>query len=431
MPMKFAKFWRGLVDKGYIHEPFHPRVAKELESHSDFAAAVGGDETAIQRLIDDGIQMEETLLESAPPDTGSESEKITRKRQREPRKMGEANHCGLLSGLVFRLAEIEEAECHQIVHRACAASIRRCLEDSLLPDHIDRELFVQRTFEVIQRYGLSSQYLEQGVDRLIELDHSESVPEYLEIATQELRNRILQTLRSSEVEFPASIFMELAGIDPRTSPSEPLGRYDLSRCVGSDLFLQFYRFGGFLHTLDLASRTLAVKYRWTPSQAIQFLLSHGRPTCYVARVEYDVRSDPTGLSRIVLTLDPSLTPEQVATMYSDARHKLAGNRKRLRPSSYSAANFVFTQTHTPVETMDDFRCLWEQWKDFEILQRTECGGTVQTYGRVQEFRRQATDARDETLNPKLHVPADRFEYPNLATLPDRAKRPRKSSKPPN
>jgi hypothetical protein len=81
---------------------------------------------------------------------------------------------------------------------------------------------------------------------------------------------------------------------------------------------------GSLGRLAKVAEKLAGRYRWAPSQATDFVLTGRAPEVFVytgsAQIRYGVDSSAT--TRVTMTLDPFLTPEQVAGIYSRLRAKL-------------------------------------------------------------------------------------------------------------
>lgn len=81
---------------------------------------------------------------------------------------------------------------------------------------------------------------------------------------------------------------------------------------------------GPLGNLAKVSEKLADRYRWARSEATVFVLTGQMPEVFVyigsAQIRYGIDSSST--TRVTMTLDPFLTPEQVAGIYSRLRAKL-------------------------------------------------------------------------------------------------------------
>ena len=81
---------------------------------------------------------------------------------------------------------------------------------------------------------------------------------------------------------------------------------------------------GPLGELAKVAEKLASRYRWAPSQATVFVLTGQMPEVFVyigsAQIRYGIDSSAT--TRVTMTLDPFLTPEQVAGIYARLRAKL-------------------------------------------------------------------------------------------------------------
>ncbi|KIQ62847.1 hypothetical protein TR51_28465 [Kitasatospora griseola] len=69
------------------------------------------------------------------------------------------------------------------------------------------------------------------------------------------------------------------------------------------------------------SQKLAEHYRWHPAWATQFVLAGIQPTvlAYTASAEISYGVGGAATTRVTLTLDPALTPEQVAELYGQLR----------------------------------------------------------------------------------------------------------------
>ena len=80
--------------------------------------------------------------------------------------------------------------------------------------------------------------------------------------------------------------------------------------------------GGVLARLHHLSITLAQRYRWQPAQATAFVLTGLPPTLSAIDATWDPAffqtqaGDVTALSRIVLTIDPTLSPKEYAQLFS-------------------------------------------------------------------------------------------------------------------
>jgi hypothetical protein len=181
----------------------------------------------------------------------------------------------------------------------------------------------------------------------------------------------------------------------------------------------FFEPRGVLHLIDTAARMLAVKYSWSREGAVLFLCCGRNPTYKLGKVEYDIRStEPKALSRIHLSLDPTLSPDSVKALYSYAKNKVLPIHRALSPKQMAVANDVFSQTNR--DTSDDsaaWRDLMEKWNTWVPLNQieTQRGGTAE-YGNVAKFRDQARSARDALLNPNIMAPDSIVEYPPASSF---------------
>jgi hypothetical protein len=114
--------------------------------------------------------------------------------------------------------------------------------------------------------------------------------------------------------------MEVDGPDPTTDLSYIDGKQERRLTVDA---------GGPLGRLAKLTEKLADWYRWAPAGATDFVLTGRTPEVFVyvgsAQIRYSIDSSAT--TRVTMTLDPFLTPEQVAGIYARLRAKLSDNRQ--------------------------------------------------------------------------------------------------------
>jgi hypothetical protein len=93
-------------------------------------------------------------------------------------------------------------------------------------------------------------------------------------------------------------------------------------------------YGGILARLQQLSRKLAERYRWQPALATVYVLTGLIPVMQPIQHHCDWSSiktpagSVTALSRIVLTLDPTLTPDEVGAAFQRIRQSLLGAKWR-------------------------------------------------------------------------------------------------------
>jgi hypothetical protein len=107
-----------------------------------------------------------------------------------------------------------------------------------------------------------------------------------------------------------------------TSPNGPTRVADLWYIDGRDERRLTVPAAGVLGKLARLASELSEEYRWRPSEAAMFVLSGRTPEVFVyvgsAEVRYYERSATT---RLTLTVDPSLNPDEVAGIYSRLRQR--------------------------------------------------------------------------------------------------------------
>ena len=138
--------------------------------------------------------------------------------------------------------------------------------------------------------------------------------------------------------------MEVNGPDPTTHLSYVDGRQQRRLTVDAR---------GSLGRLAKLSEKLADWHRWAPAGATDFVLTGRTPEVFVyvgsAQIRYGIDSSAT--TRVTMTLDPFLTPEQVARIYSRLRAKLSGDHQ-IRSQSvkyYRLAEHVGPHVHFYVQ----------------------------------------------------------------------------------
>jgi len=84
---------------------------------------------------------------------------------------------------------------------------------------------------------------------------------------------------------------------------------------------------GSLERLRRLSETLANQYQWQPAQATLFVLTGAVPVISLLGYSYAMK-EPRAASRITMTLDPILSPSEVAARYDKVRKQVLGSRYR-------------------------------------------------------------------------------------------------------
>jgi hypothetical protein len=125
---------------------------------------------------------------------------------------------------------------------------------------------------------------------------------------------------------------------------------------------------GELRELVKVSESLASEFGWQRAQATMFVLTGDVPGVSPSAIE--VRSPPTpGLkygawrSRIVITVDPSLSPEEVAAIYKKSRAKLLKPRYRsLSERHMTIAGFAAAFGGVTPELMGKWNSKYPKWQ---------------------------------------------------------------------
>jgi hypothetical protein len=143
--------------------------------------------------------------------------------------------------------------------------------------------------------------------------------------------------------------------------------------------------GGVLQKLRLLSKKLAQNYGWEYAQAAGFVLRGLPPELPALKIELSL-SALDALSRVKLTIDPAVSPRELASAYQELRKKLMTSRHRaLQPKKLALA--VFMSSRPPSEPQRDSMASWNKeyrkWK----------------YKEIRNFGRDVAAARRQLLNP--------------------------------
>ena len=101
--------------------------------------------------------------------------------------------------------------------------------------------------------------------------------------------------------------------------------------------------GGVLERLRQLSEALARRYGWNEALATNFVLTGEAPLVPSVEIRWSVPSNFTTLARISLTVDPALSPREVADHYRRIRAEIVGARhrdqseKHMRLATFAAA----------------------------------------------------------------------------------------------
>jgi hypothetical protein len=101
--------------------------------------------------------------------------------------------------------------------------------------------------------------------------------------------------------------------------------------------------GGVLEHLRQISERLARYYGWEPADAAVCVLSAAAPLVQAIRGEVQLKFPMAARSKIVLTIDATATPNEVAAAYAHVRRRQFGRVRR--PAAKHAQLAVFALRH--------------------------------------------------------------------------------------
>lgn len=133
---------------------------------------------------------------------------------------------------------------------------------------------------------------------------------------------------------------------------------------------------GVLNSLRTISEHLASRYGWQTAQATLFVLTGLAPLINPCRLEYSTKEIPA-LARVILTIDPALSPREVAERYREARKRFVGTRHRSMSQKHSTL-VLFMNSRPAGETYAQSMAAWnKQFRKWRYRQVTNFGRDVQ------------------------------------------------------
>ncbi len=151
------------------------------------------------------------------------------------------------------------------------------------------------------------------------------------------------------------------------------------------------RAGGVLARLKDLSQYLVGRYGWREEQATLFVLTGRVPLIQLVDVEYRRNEQLPALSRIVMTLDPELSVQEVAEEYAFSRRHILGRRPReLSEKHLELARFSiqYKQSESWAERMQSWNAFWQDTHaDWQYTEPTN-------------FARDSTQARRRLLGQR-------------------------------
>ena len=149
--------------------------------------------------------------------------------------------------------------------------------------------------------------------------------------------------------------------------------------------------GGVLEKLRQVSGYLAKQYGWQDAQATLFVLTGNIPAVSAIRAKIQFRPFPV-TTRITLTVDPTLTPREVAKHYGNVRQKVL--RKRYRS---------LTEKHIGLAMFSATRPEEETWAERMAAWNKEYPKWRYMFEQVSNFRRDCLQAQRRLLHPDYQL----------------------------
>ena len=170
---------------------------------------------------------------------------------------------------------------------------------------------------------------------------------------------------------------------------------------------------------------LAGRYRWRPSGATMFVLTDSVPEVYVYTGSASVRSGATAATTTVtMSLDPALTPDQVAGIYSRLKAKvqpsppprsLSVKRYRLAQHVGPQVAFLLEEPARTTRPGRRARQIPTDWSESSRPSAAAHGGPCATTGTTSTGRRKARTATHGSMTPTRTSSATPSEpYPSCS-----------------
>lgn len=402
-----------------------------LADDPDVRAAINGELKAQSKAAYRIAQAQLKVEEQKKVQLAAKRKRASARRRTEKSSFASPRYLGAICNLVHREAQREQVEIlssfrsilSQVVEPLSSARTAR--RAKRYPDQEEKILEANR--RVIARHGLRHE--DDHFEVLASIAESEAKGSFN--LAEGLMGIVESVIEASIGSADCPLSIQNLYLDFPRSVSPKTGRVGVVEVSGgkdgNDIQVLPYSIpNGFLHSLDLASAVIALKYQWTKSAAVSFILSDWHvPTVKIAKIDYDFREAIPALTRVSITVDPTLTPEEVLAIYSFARDSITSEGrmiKSLSDKSCALANFVYGQTHTPTNEEADT----DTWKDLMHLWNGELsGGWIQVesqrgaslkYDRVALFREHSERARERLLFPPIDPPANLLVFPSLKDI---------------
>ncbi|MCX6632904.1 MAG: hypothetical protein NTW28_35345 [Candidatus Solibacter sp.] len=145
---------------------------------------------------------------------------------------------------------------------------------------------------------------------------------------------------------------------------------------------------GILGWLRWLSQWLSERFRWRMSDAATFVLSDVPPPITESDHQVDSQRAVPALTRVVMTIDPTMSPREVATLYRKIRFQYFGRRHRsMTPKHVELGKFWAAQNEGAA-----WKELMAQWNERQPRW---------AYKREQNFARDCEQARERLLGQNV------------------------------
>jgi len=116
--------------------------------------------------------------------------------------------------------------------------------------------------------------------------------------------------------------------------------------------------GRLMEKLATISKSLVKRYYWREAQATVFILT-GIPPC-VETIQAQFENSSSGVNRLVLTIDPSLSPEEVKRAYKSLRCEAFPDASKRASGKRQYALVAFVTENPELSTWEERRKAWNK-----------------------------------------------------------------------
>ena len=176
------------------------------------------------------------------------------------------------------------------------------------------------------------------------------------------------------------------------------GLFMITRPDTDDLhFVAFSDLKSGLGQLQGLAKSLGTLYGWSEPDSAAYVVFGRTPPCPSHAIRWRENHDLPGLSRIVLEIDPTLTPDEVREIYRSERRKHTKYPLRISHKHLLAALYAFSPDSLGLSWADRHR------RHSEIAGKLHKG---LIYKDAKFFRRDAEKARQKLLMPRFGIDGD-------------------------